>query len=376
MAPDEHEGTVTLKEILKFMLQANASDLHLKVGSPPVLRVNGALQPLGKQVISNDHLKTFTSQVLSERQQKILLETRELDCALSIAGLGRFRCNVYYQRGTPSFAIRAIPVGIKGIHELNLPPTVEAVAMRPRGLVLVTGVTGSGKSTTLAAMIQHINLHKRMKIVTVEDPIEFLFRDQLSIISQREIGADTHTFASALKHILRQDPDVIMVGEIRDTETMETAIKAADTGHLVLSTLHTTDAPTTINRIISFFPPYQHDQMRSLIANNLAGIISMRLIPTADGEGRMPACEILVATEAVREHIADHAKLPLIPNLLQEGHLQYGMQTFDQALMKLYRDGTIRFEDAIFHSTNPNEFALRVKGIEATSDAKWTQLTG
>ncbi|HEY7460457.1 MAG TPA: type IV pilus twitching motility protein PilT [Gemmatimonadota bacterium] len=376
MAHDEQEGSVTLKEILKFMLQANASDLHLKVGSPPVLRVNGALQPLGKQVISNDHLKTFTSQVLSERQQKILLETRELDCALSIAGLGRFRCNVYYQRGTPSFAIRAIPVGIKGIHELNLPPTVEAVSMRPRGLVLVTGVTGSGKSTTLAAMIQHINLHKRMKIVTVEDPIEFLFRDQLSIISQREIGADTHTFASALKHILRQDPDVIMVGEIRDTETMETAIKAADTGHLVLSTLHTTDAPTTINRIISFFPPYQHDQMRSLIANNLVGIISMRLIPTADGEGRVPACEILVSTEAVREHIADHAKLPMIPTLLQEGHLQYGMQTFDQALMKLYRDGTIRFEDALFHSTNPNEFALRVKGIEATSDTKWTQLTG
>jgi twitching motility protein PilT len=373
---DDTDGAVTLKEILKFMLQANASDLHLKVGTPPMLRVNGTLQPIGKQVISTDHLKTFTSQVLSERQQKTLLETRELDCALSIAGLGRFRCNVYYQRGTPSFAIRAIPVGIKSIPELSLPPAVEELAMRPRGLVVVTGVTGSGKSTTLAAMIQHINLRKRAKIVTIEDPIEFLFRDQLSIISQREVGADTHTFGSALKHVLRQDPDVIMIGEIRDTETMETAIKAADTGHLVLSTLHTTDAPTTINRIISFFPPYQHDQMRSLIANNLAGIVSMRLIPMADGEGRAPACEILISTEAVREHIADHAKLGLVSTLLQEGHMQYGMQSFDQALMKLYSEGTIRYDDAINYSTNPSEFALRVKGIEATSDAKWTQLTG
>jgi twitching motility protein PilT len=213
-----------------------------------------------------------------------------------------------------------------------------------------------------------------MKIVTVEDPIEFLFRDQLSIISQREIGADTHSFASALKHILRQDPDVIMVGEIRDTETMETAIKAADTGHLVLSTLHTTDAPSTINRIISFFPPFQHDEVRSLVGNNLAGIVSMRLIPTVEADARVPACEILVATESVREHIADHAKIALIPNLLQEGHVQYGMQTFDQALMKLYREGTIHFEDAMSHSTNPSEFALRAKGIEATSDAKWTAL--
>ncbi|MFN2432459.1 MAG: type IV pilus twitching motility protein PilT [Gemmatimonadota bacterium] len=367
---------MTLKEILKYMLEANASDLHLKVGSPPVVRVNGALQPVGKQVISNDHLKTFASQVLSERQQKILLETRELDCALSIAGLGRFRCNIYFQRGTPSFAIRAIPVGIKGIRELNLPPVVEGLAMLPRGLVLVTGVTGSGKSTTLAAMIQHINLHKRMKVVTVEDPIEFLFRDQLSIISQREIGADTHTFASALKHILRQDPDVIMVGEIRDTETMETAIKAADTGHLVLSTLHTTDAPQTIQRMISFFPPYQHEEMRTMIAANLAGVVSMRLIPTADGDGRVPACEVLVSTESVRDHILDHTKTALVPNLLQEGHVQYGMQTFDQALMRLYREGAVTYDDALFYSTNPNEFALRVKGVEATSDTKWSQLTG
>jgi twitching motility protein PilT len=367
---------MTLKEILKIMLQANASDLHLKVGSPPVIRVHGALEPVGKQVISNDHLKTFATQVLSERQQKMLLDTRELDCALSIAGLGRFRCNIYFQRGTPSFAIRAIPIGIKSVTDLNLPPIVEALAMKPRGLVLVTGVTGSGKSTTLAAMIQHINLHKRAKVVTVEDPIEFLFRDQFSIISQREIGADTHTFASALKHILRQDPDVIMVGEIRDTETMETAINAADTGHLVLSTLHTTDAPSTVSRIISFFPPYQHDEMRSMLAANLAGVVSMRLIPNSEADGRIPACEVLVSTESVREHIADHSKTALLPNLMEEGHVQYGMQTFDQALMKLYREGTIRYDDAMFYSTNPSEFALRVKGIEATSDAKWTQLTG
>ena len=369
-------GALTLKEVLKVMLQAQASDLHLKVGSPPAIRVHGTLQPVGKQVVSNEHLKTFASQVLTERQQRILLETRELDCALSIAGLGRFRCNIYFQRGTPSFAIRAIPVGIKSIGDLNLPPIVETLSMRPRGLVVVTGITGSGKSTTLAAMIQHINLRRRAKIVTIEDPIEFLFRDQLAIISQREIGADTHTFGSALKHILRQDPDVIMVGEIRDTETMETAIKASETGQLVLSTLHTTDAAQTINRMISFFPPYQRDEMRGRIATALAGIVSMRLIPTAERDGRLPACEVLVSTESVREHIADPDKTELIPNLLAEGHVQYGMQTFDQALMRLYRDGAIQYDDALFYSTNPSEFALRVKGVEATSDAKWSQLTG
>jgi twitching motility protein PilT len=366
---------LTLKEILRVMLEANASDMHLKVGNPPVMRVHGALQPVGKQAISSDHIKTFASQVLTERQQKTLLDTRELDCALSIAGLGRFRCNIYFQRGTPSFAIRAIPVGIKSVSELGLPPVVESLAMKPRGLVLVTGVTGSGKSTTLAAMIQHINLHKRMKVVTIEDPIEFLFRDQLSIISQREIGADTHTFASALKHVLRQDPDVIMVGEIRDVETMETVLKAADTGHLVLSTLHTTDAPQTINRIISFFQPHQRDEMRAMVASNLAGIISMRLIPTTEGDGRIAACEVMVSTEAVREHTLDHAKTAFIPKLIQEGHVQYGMQTFDQALMKLYAEGSIQYEDALFYSTNPSEFALRVKGIESTSDTAWSQLT-
>ena len=366
---------MTLKEILKVMLQSNASDLHLKVGSPPVIRVQGALQPVGKQAISNDHLKTFASQVLSERQQKTLLEVRELDCALSIAGLGRFRCNIYFQRGTPSFSIRSIPVGIKSIRELGLPPVVETLALKPRGLVLVTGVTGSGKSTTMAAIIQHINLRKRLKIVTVEDPIEFLFRDQLSIISQREIGSDTHNFAAALRHVLRQDPDAIMVGEIRDTETMETVLKAADTGHLVLSTLHTTDATQTINRIISFFPPFQHAEVRSMVAGNLAGIVSQRLIPTADGDGRVPACEVLVSSEAVREHIGDATKMALVSDLLEEGHVHYGMQTFDQALMKLYQEGAIRFEDALFYSTNPSELALRVKGVEAASDGKWTQLT-
>lgn len=367
---------MTLKEILTAMLESNASDLHLKVGSPPVIRVHGALQPVGRQAVSGDDLKTFASQVLSERQQKVLLESRELDCALSVAGLGRFRCNIYFQRGTPSFAIRAIPVGIKSVADLCLPPVVEALAMKPRGLVVVTGVTGSGKSTTLAAMIQHINLHKRMKILTVEDPIEFLFRDHLSIISQREIGADTQSFASALKHVLRQDPDVIMVGEIRDTETMETALKAADTGHLVLTTLHTTDAPQTIGRIISFFPPHQQAEIRGMVAGNLAGIVSMRLVPAAEGDGRIPACEVLVSTEAVRDHILDASRTSQIQSLLEEGHVQYGMQTFDQALMKLYREGSIGYEDALFHSTTPDEFALRVKGIEAASDARWTQLTG
>ncbi|MBA2565190.1 MAG: PilT/PilU family type 4a pilus ATPase, partial [Gemmatimonadetes bacterium] len=296
--------------------------------------------------------------------------------ALSVAGLGRFRFNVSFQRSTPAFSIRAIPVEFKSIHELNLPPVVESLALLPRGLVLITGVTGSGKSTTLAAMIQHINQNERMKIVTIEDPVEFQFRDQLSIISQREIGSDTQTFSSALRHILRQDPDVIMVGEIRDSETMYMALQAADTGHLVLSTLHTTNAPQTLSRILSFFPPYQQAEIRSMLAANLASIVSMRLIPAAEGDGQLPACEVLVSTEAVREHILDPARTGMIPNLLEEGHVQYGMQSFDQALMQLFRAGSVRYEDALFASTTPGEFALKVKGVESASDARWTQLTG
>jgi twitching motility protein PilT len=367
---------VTLKDILKEMLQANASDLHLKVGTPPTIRVHGELRPIGTQTVSAEHLRTFASQVLSERQQKALLDGRELDCALSVAGLGRFRCNVYYQRATPAFAIRRIPLDIRGIREWNLPPVVEELARRPRGLVLVTGITGQGKSTTIAAMIQHLNLHERRNIVTIEDPIEFLFRDHLSLISQREVGSDTRSFASALRHVLRQDPDVIMVGEIRDPETMDIALKVADTGHLVFSTLHTPNAPQTIQRMLAFFPPHEHEEVRHRLAENLAGIVSMRLLQTAEGGGRVPACEVLVSTEAVREHIRDPSKITRIPTLIEEGHVQYGMQSFDQALMKLYREGLVTYDEARRNATRPADFELQVRGVESASDARWTQLTG
>jgi twitching motility protein PilT len=280
--------------------------------------------------------------------------------------------NVYQQRGSLCYAMRAIPYQARTIGELNLPPVLEEIAMKPRGLVLVTGITGSGKSTALAAMIQHVNEHRRANIITIEDPIEFLHRDINCHINQREVGTDTANFAQALRRVMRQDPDVVLIGEIRDIETLDTALKAADTGHLVFSTLHTTDATQTINRVLSFYPPHQQAEVRFSLATALQAVVSLRLVPRSDKPGRVPAAEILINTAAVRENIRDMNATLNIPDLIKQGTAQYGMQSFDQSLMGWYTKGVISYESAVFFATSPAEFALRVQGVAGTSDNTWS----
>jgi twitching motility protein PilT len=359
------------KAVLQRMIQQNASDLHLKVGRPPVLRINGDLSTLDVPPLRPEDLKVLAEQIMTPKQVKEFAENKEADFAIGVPGIGRFRVNVYQQRGTIAYALRAVPYQVKTVTELNLPAIVEQVAMKPRGLVLVTGVTGSGKSTALAAMIQHINEKRHANVITIEDPIEFLHRDNKSSINQREVGADTGSFSVALRRVLRQDPDVILIGEIRDLETLEVALKAADTGHLVFSTLHTTDATQTINRVISFYAPHQQAEVRFTLASALSAVISLRLVPRADGKGRVPAVEILVNTAAVSDQIRDMTKSLNIPDLIKEGTVQYGMQTFDQSLMQWHKKKVISFEQAMFYASNPSEFALRVQGVEASSDTSW-----
>jgi len=297
---------------------------------------------------------------------------RELDLAYGVSGLGRFRANLFHQRGTCGIAFRLIPDKVQTIDELNLPAIVGKLAIEPRGMVLITGTAGSGKSTTLAAMVDHINNNRTGHILTIEDPIEFLHRDKRSLITQREVGIDTESFASALRAALRQDPDVILVGEMRDFDTVSNAILAAETGHLVMSTLHTKDAAETVNRIIAFFPPYQQKQIRLQLASVLRGIISMRLIPRADGKRRVPAVEVMVATATIRECITEPDKTRKIVELIATGGSEYGMQTFDQSLMSLYQRGLVSYQDALRWSSNPNDFALKVRGIESAGDQPWT----
>jgi len=291
--------------------------------------------------------------------------------ALGVPKLGRYRINLYRQRGTAGVAVRSVRTHIPSFEELNLPEAIRKLCQQHRGLIVVTGTTGSGKSTTLAAMIEEINATRSENILTVEDPIEYVFRDRQSIISQREIGGDTESFATALRHAFRQDPDVILIGEIRDLETMMIALMAADTGHLVLTTLHTLNAIETISRIISFFPPHQHQEIRYLLASTLQAIISQRLIPDITGTRRYPAVEVMINTSTIREYIVDPEKTVLIRQAIQDGFVQYQMQTFDQALMSLYREKIISLEEALKASSNPHEFALRVKGIQASSDVSW-----
>jgi twitching motility protein PilT len=306
--------------------------------------------------------------------QKERWETnRECDLAYGIPGLGRFRVNVFQQRGTVAAVFRVIPFGVKSIEQLLLPKIIESIAMEQRGLILVTGTTSSGKSTTLAGMIEHINSNRTCHIVTIEDPIEFLIRDRRSIVNQREIGVDTQSFASALRAALRQDPDVILVGEMRDFETIETAITAAETGHLVMSTLHTLDATETINRIISVFPPYQQKQVRLQLASILKAVISQRLVPRADGKGRVPALEVLISTARVRECIADKDRTKELHDAIARGFTTYGMQTFDQSLMHLVRTGLVTYDEALKNVSNADDFALRFRGIASTSDGTWDE---
>ena len=365
-------STFSFKDVLQQRVQRNASDLHLKVGRPPTLRLHGELVPLDQPALKPEDLKALAEQLMTPRQVKEFTDNKECDFAIGVPGIGRFRCNVYQQRGSLCYAMRSIPYQAKTLKELNLPPVLEEIALRPRGLVLVTGITGSGKSTALAAMIQHLNEHRKANVITIEDPIEFLHRDINCNINQREVGTDTATFAQALRRVLRQDPDVILIGEIRDLETLDTALKAADTGHLVFSTLHTTDATQTINRVLSFYPPHQQAEVRFALASALQAVVSLRLVPRSDKPGRVPACEVLINTQTVRDQIRDMDKTLNIPDLIKEGTVQYGMQTFDQSLMAYYSQGIISYESAVFYATSPSEFALRVQGVAGTSDTSWS----
>ncbi len=358
-----------INALLKKTFSMEASDLHIKVGSHPITRVHGVLHLLtDENRISQEDAIKIAFTVMSPGQREIFKKKNDLDLAYSVPGLGRFRCNIFIQRGTIGMVFRVIPVRIPSIDELNLPGVLKKIALEPRGLILVTGTTGSGKSTTLAALIDQINSNTTDNIITIEDPIEYLHRDKKSIVNQREVGSDTDSFGKALRAALRQDPDVILVGEMRDFETIQTALTAAETGHLVLSTLHTTDATETINRIISVFPPYQHKQVRIQLASVLRAIISMRLIPRTDGQGRVPAVEVLIATTTIKDCITDPDKTKIIPDVIAQGKLHYGMQTFDQSLFDHFKAGFITYEEALKRATNPDDFALRVKGVQSTSD--------
>ncbi len=359
-----------VNDLLREAHGQGASDLHLKVGTHPILRINGELAPLSteKRLSQEDTLKMAFA-VMSPGQREIFKKRNDIDLAYSVPGLGRFRCNIFIQRGTVGLVFRVIPMRIPTTEELLLPDIIKKIAMESRGLILVTGTTGSGKSTTLAAMIDHINTNKTDHIMTIEDPIEYLHRDKRSIVNQREIGSDTESFSKAMRAAMRQDPDVILVGEMRDFETIQTALTAAETGHLVLSTLHTSDSAETVNRIISVFPPYQHKQVRIQLASVLRGIISMRLVPKSDGKGRVPAVEVLIATATIKDCILDADKTKSINDVIAQGTIHYGMQTFDQSLFNLFKSGLISYEEALRRATNPDDFALRVKGIQSTSDA-------
>jgi len=360
-----------IKIILKEMIERGASDLHLKVASAPVYRINGTLVYTDYEAPNVDDMAAVAQQILSPSQRDVFESTREIDFAFGVPGIARFRANFYVQRGSVAMVFRHVPVEIKTIDDLGLPEVVKDLALRPRGLMLVTGTVGSGKSTTLASIVDIINRDTSRHVITIEDPIEFLHRDQKSIISQREIGCDTGSYADALRHVLRQDPDVILIGEIRDAESMTIALTAADTGHLVLSTMHTIDATQTISRIISFFPPHQHQEIRYLLASTMQAVISQRLVADADGLTRYPACEVMIATGTIREYIREPDKTVLIRQAIQEGFVQYQMQTFDQSLMQLYKEKKITLEAATKASSNPHEFMLRIKGIQASSDSTW-----
>ncbi|UCG60943.1 MAG: PilT/PilU family type 4a pilus ATPase [Candidatus Zixiibacteriota bacterium] len=363
---------MTLKQMLVDMLNRKASDLHVRVGIRPHVRVNGRLEQIATEPISIDQMDTIVSQILNDKQRERFHRKNEMDLALSVAKLGRFRINLFRQRGTTGIAIRAVNTSVPSFEELHLPTSVKKIANLHRGLVIITGTTGSGKSTTLAALIEEMNAKRTDNILTIEDPIEYIYRDKKSIISQREVGGDTETFAAALRHAFRQDPDVILIGEVRDIETMSIALTAADTGHLVLTTLHTMNVIETITRIISFFPPHQHQQIRLLLAGTLKGIVCQRLLTRADMPGRVPALEIMFDSGAIKECIIDPDKTAGIMDLMEGGGVQYGMLTFDQSIMQLHKEGLISFEEAMAHATNPDDFDLRLRGITGSAD-RWKE---
>ena len=358
-----------LTELLTAAVQAGASDLHLKTGNYPMMRVNGALCPIVEdRRLDPSTLDAMAAGLVPAGLQPRLAREHEVDFAYSLAGIGRFRCNVFRQRGTTAMVLRLIPMQVSSIEDLELPPILQTIAEAERGLVLLTGTTGCGKSTTLAALIDHINHTHAAHIMTVEDPIEYLHQDRRSIINQREVDVDTNSFAQALRSALRQDPDVILVGEMRDLETVETALTAAETGHLVLSTVHTLDATETISRLVAVFPPHQHQQVRLQLASVLRAVVSQRLIPRVDGTGRSVAVEVMLNTPFVRDCIADSERTQLIQGAIAAGTSQYGTQTFDQSIYQLCQRGRISYDTALRWASNPSEFKLRAQGVTTTAD--------
>ena len=364
-----------VNDLLKIAVDNGASDLHLKVGTFPMMRVRGTLLPVTEEKrLDHEDVVAMSAAIMSTQQRQKFKETQEVDLAYSVAGLGRFRCNIFQQRGTVGLVLRVIPMQIRTVDELGLPHVLKKIAEEERGLVLVTGTTGSGKSTTLAALIDFINKSRAAHIMTIEDPIEFLHRDAKSMVNQREVAVDTRSFAQALRSALRQDPDVILVGEMRDFETFETGLLAAETGHLVFSTLHTLDATETINRIIAVFPPHQQKQIRLQLASVLKAVISQRLLPRTDGQGRAPAVEVMISTPFIRDCIVDKEKTHLIHGAIAAGTSQYGMQTFDQSIFGLYSQGLVAYEEALRWASNVDEFKLKVQGIQTTTDASREQM--
>lgn len=358
-----------INDLLATAVKRGASDLHMKVGSFPMLRIDGALAPATQEKrLDKADMEVAAATLLSPEQRQKFDRAMEVDTAYSVPNLGRFRCNVFQQRGTIGLVMRVIPSRVPTVDDLQLPPVLKKIADEERGLILVTGTTGSGKSTSLASMLNHINHSRATHIMTVEDPIEYLHRDHLSIINQREVRTDTSSFASALRSALRQDPDVLLVGEMRDLETVETALLAAETGHLVFSTLHTLDAPESINRIIAVFPPHQQRQVRLQLSSVLKAVISQRLMPRSSGGGRIAAVEVMLATPFIRDCIIDKEKTHQIHGAIAQGTSQYGMQSFDQSIFGHLQRGIITYEEALRYASNKDEFKLKVQGISTTSE--------
>ena len=358
-----------IDDLLRIAVERKASDLHIKVGNFPYLRVDGELVPLNEfSRVTPEQMLNMAFSMMSNRQKQKFKESAELDLAYGVAGLGRFRVNIFQQRGNVGLVLRVVPTKIRTLEELYLPKVISRICGERRGMVLVTGTTGSGKSTTLAAMIDRINSQRTDHIITIEDPIEFLHRDKKGFVNQREVEVDTHNFSVALRAALRQDPDVILVGEMRDLETISTALLAAETGHMVFSTLHTLDATETIQRIIAVFPPPEQKQIRLQMASTLKAVISQRLVRKSDGVGRVPAVEVLIATAFVRDCIVNPEKTRMIRDAISAGTSQYGMQTFDQSIYDLHTKGLVSYEEALQNASNPDDFKLRLQGIRSTAD--------
>ncbi|MEJ5945264.1 type IV pilus twitching motility protein PilT [Pseudokineococcus basanitobsidens] len=347
---------------LRALCDLAGSDLHLKVGSPPRVRIDGRLRRLQFRDLTFADMEGLLRQVLRDDALERFAQTAEADFAHSVPGLGRFRVNAFRARGSVGLVVRRVAVGAAPLHELGVPDVVAGLALEPRGLVLVTGPTGSGKTTTLAGMVDHINTHREVHLLTVEDPIEVLHQDKLAMINQRELGLDTATFATALRAAMRQDPDVVLIGEMRDPDTVRAALAAAETGHLVLSTLHTTDATETVARIIDFFPHHEQQQVRLSLAGSLRGVVCQRLVPRADGGGRAVVVEVCVGTGRVADAVADPERTSTIAELVADGGY-YGMQTFDQHLVQLYRDGVVTLDDALAVATRPHDLTVELRRL-------------